>query len=230
MHSSNRKENKHMIKKSENTLYDVLKVSRKATVSEIVSAYHTVKNAFSKDSVATYSLFSPEEKQGELVQVEEAYQILSNIDKRRLYDQHLEKHETVSFSALSELELKQKASASGRVNFEITPTPTVASSSPSSAPISGVTEPAEPIAPLSPCTGSSLKILREARGLTLEDVSRITKIPSKFVAALESEDLKRLPTRVYVQGFVKNLATLYRIDPKKSAAEYLDNTSKTPPP
>ena len=34
-------------------------------------------------------------------------------------------------------------------------------------------------------------------------------------------DLKTLPARVYLQGFLRNLASLYRIDLKDSLASYL---------
>ena len=72
--------------KEEETFYEILKVDRKATVAEIVAAYHSAKNAFSKDSVATYSLFNNDEAQTVLNKLEEAYLTLSNFEKRAEYE------------------------------------------------------------------------------------------------------------------------------------------------
>jgi cytoskeletal protein RodZ len=74
-----------------------------------------------------------------------------------------------------------------------------------------------------PVTGTRLREIREKRTLSLDDVSRITKIPTKFLRAIEEDDLKRMPARVYLQGFVKNLATLYRLNPKDTVKSYLEH-------
>lgn len=224
------------------THYEVLKVSPRATVAEIVSAYHTAKNAFSKDSVATYSLFSPEEAQVELKRLEEAYLTLSNIEKRSEYDRRLAKGEG-------------EAEVGGPTLTPVrTPSPTVAPSPqtasldlgeplkveviPAPAAIFTPTVPPsvpEATVPLSdplPATGTAiegatLRGLREARGLSVDDVSRITKIPAKFIKAIEGEDKVRLPARVYIQGFVKNLATLYKLDPVSASKTYLQHLEKS---
>jgi len=194
----------------EESYYDILKVPKKASVSEIVAAYHSVKGAFSKDSVATYSLFSSDETRSELEKLEEAYQVLSNIDKRREYDQKLLKQENQELPKMSELILKRSAEASA-MSAPLTPTPVPGGESDASN---------------DPCSGVILKGLRTKRGLSIEDVSRITKIPSKFIAAIEAEEISKLPTRVYIQGFVKNLASLYRLNPSAAGAQYLEKTFK----
>lgn len=214
----------------EENYYQLLKVDPRATVAEIVSAYHTAKNAFSKDSVATYSLFSPEEAESMLSKLEEAYLTLSNLDRRAEYDRHL--------TQPSEPLRPQKAPANdtldgfemggGNARVESAPSPTQsmapseegAPTTASSAPLVGPEE----------CSGAGLRDIRTRRGLSLEDVARITKIPSKFIRSLEDDDFKRLPARVYIQGFIKNMAVLYRIDPKttvKSYLAYLDRAHPT---
>lgn len=70
-------------------------------------------------------------------------------------------------------------------------------------------------------TGPILKAIREKRGLSLEDTARITKIPSRFIRALENGDVKQLPARVYIQGFIRNLASLYRLEPQSALKSYL---------
>jgi hypothetical protein len=70
-------------------------------------------------------------------------------------------------------------------------------------------------------SGEELKKIRENRGLSIEDVARITKIPTRFVINLEADLFKELPARVYVQGFIKNMAGLYRVEMNTLVKAYL---------
>jgi curved DNA-binding protein CbpA len=66
--------------------YDVLDIRPNASPSEVREAYYRAKSAYNKDSVALYSLIAPGEREDILTRIEEAYEILSNEDKRRRYD------------------------------------------------------------------------------------------------------------------------------------------------
>jgi flagellar biosynthesis protein FlhG len=207
-------------RKAEETFYDVLKVDPRATIAEIVAAYHTAKNAFSRESMATYSLFSPDETQAILSKLDEAYQTLSNIEKKRDYDQLLAERTQEGRpmpAALTELELKQKA--------QLLPPAESQEKKPGESPAEKAPA-AGPLPAYETITGAILKEIREKRALALEDVSRITKIPIKFIQAIESQEPGALPARVYLQGFVKNLAVLYKLDPKTTVTAYLKNIDK----
>ena len=52
--------------------------------------------------------------------------------------------------------------------------------------------------------GQVLTQAREQMGLTIEDVSQITKIRSKYIRALESGNVYEIPGRVYALGFLKS--------------------------
>lgn len=187
------------------THYDVLRLTRGATTAEIVSAYHAAKNAFSGESVATYSLFSNDESKIMIARLDEAYITLSNVEKKREYDQWLNRR----------LEDEQ----------ELDPTridPATAEASPDLGVAGKVTVLAD-----TQVTGSTFRHLRESRGLGAIDVARITKIPVKFIEAIENDEPSVLPARVYLQGFIKNLAVLYHIDPKTSASSYLSRFTDT---
>lgn len=202
----------------EETFYDVLKVDNRATIAEIVAAYHTAKNAFSRESMATYSLFSPDETQAILSKLDEAFQTLSNIEKKRDYDKALTERssgESVP-SPLTELELKQKAQLLPRGEAGATSTVPAAPQAPANTPLPSYDS----------ITGAVLKEIRERRALTLDDVVRITKIPTKFVKAIEADSMNSLPARVYLQGFVKNMAVLYKLDPKTTVKSYLEHIDK----
>lgn len=229
-------------RKAEETFYDVLKVDPRATITEIVAAYHSAKNAFSKDSVATYSLFSPEETNAILSRLEEAYLTLSNVDKKREYDRQMllrqEGHadgnvlmadfqNSGATSAASEApvftptaDASSRTETSSAANAEGAEVRRMPTKIPANAPAIEIGE--------GPLTGAMLREAREKRALSLDDVSRITKIPTKFLRAIETDELRTIPARVYLQGFVKNLATLYRLDPAQAVKAYLQHIDSLP--
>jgi len=66
--------------------YELLNISRTATVQEIERAYHFCKATYQEDSIAHYSLVSEKERKTILDRIEKAYQTLSDLNKRKLYD------------------------------------------------------------------------------------------------------------------------------------------------
>ncbi len=196
---------------SEETLYDILRISPRATFSEITSAYHTAKNAFSKDSLATYSLMPEEDSAAFLTQLETAYMTLTNPDKRRAYDNRLASGGTI----------QEEASMTHTQ-------PTLQSSLSTAPPINIPTQPQieTNFSDSTLIIGLNLVQIRESKGLTLSDVSRITKIPIRYLKALEEYDSKALPAKVYIQGFLRNLVQLYRLDPKNTVSSYMEQLEK----
>src|SRR5579885_2558141 len=70
------------------TYYDILDLKPDASPQEVREAYLRTKSTYNKDSVALYTLVSADEREDMLAKVEQAYEILSNADKRREYDRH----------------------------------------------------------------------------------------------------------------------------------------------
>ncbi|MEK6704950.1 MAG: helix-turn-helix domain-containing protein [Bdellovibrionota bacterium] len=68
------------------TYYEVLNITPDATPNEIKEAYIRAKSAYNKDSVALYTLISHEERESALKHIEQAYQVLSDRQKRAEYD------------------------------------------------------------------------------------------------------------------------------------------------
>lgn len=54
--------------------------------------------------------------------------------------------------------------------------------------------------------GSKLKKIRQEKEIDLEKLSNITKIQVKYLKWLEEDNYKKLPVKVYVEGFIKNYA------------------------
>lgn len=62
--------------------------------------------------------------------------------------------------------------------------------------------------------GQRLYEERIKKGLTLEEVSKATKIRANFLLAIEKGEYNKLPSSAYVQGFVRNYAEFLGL-PKK---------------
>ena len=69
------------------SFYEMLDVRKNATPEVIREAYVRAKHAFANESLATYSLFDRDQSRKMLEEIESAYNILSDPDKRRRYDQ-----------------------------------------------------------------------------------------------------------------------------------------------
>src|SRR5215470_14535372 len=54
-----------------------------------------------------------------------------------------------------------------------------------------------------PSVGACLRALREARGGSLEDMARATRVGSQQIEALEADRFKELPAPVFVKGFIR---------------------------
>jgi curved DNA-binding protein CbpA len=67
--------------------YDILEISRNASQKEIDMAYIRCKNAYSEDSVAIYSLMNADDCSKMVESIEEAYSVLCDPDKRKLYNE-----------------------------------------------------------------------------------------------------------------------------------------------
>lgn len=69
--------------------------------------------------------------------------------------------------------------------------------------------------------GQLLKRLREARHLTIDELADATKIRKVYLRAIEEVDLENLPGRVFLRGFLTQIARVLRVDKVKLADGYL---------
>ena len=63
---------------------------------------------------------------------------------------------------------------------------------------------------------------REARGQTIEDVARVTRIQQRTLERLEGGRFDELPADVFVRGFIRNYARCVGIDADEALARYGD--------
>lgn len=59
---------------------------------------------------------------------------------------------------------------------------------------------------------------RKSQNLSIEEVSRATKIRAEFLQAIERGDYKKLPSPAYAHGFVRNYAKFLGLPVEKSLA------------
>ena len=60
--------------------------------------------------------------------------------------------------------------------------------------------------------GERLRVAREEKGLTLEDVAAQTRIPRRHLESLEISDWEHLPAPTYTNGFAKSYASVVGLD------------------
>ena len=70
--------------------------------------------------------------------------------------------------------------------------------------------------------GDKFRKAREAKELTLDDVSNVTKIGPRMLQAIEEENFDRLPGGVFNKGFIRAYAKHLGLDPEVAITEYLD--------
>lgn len=68
--------------------------------------------------------------------------------------------------------------------------------------------------------GACLRQIREKLNLDIKTVSLLSQIKPVYLEDLEVGDYDKLPSDVYVRGFIKNLSQLYRIDETALIEQY----------
>jgi cytoskeletal protein RodZ len=78
--------------------------------------------------------------------------------------------------------------------------------------------------------GERLKRERELREVSIEEITKSTRISTRFLEALENENWDRLPGGVFGHGFVRSIARYLGLDEESLLAEYdLARAESLPP-
>lgn len=81
-----------------------------------------------------------------------------------------------------------------------------------------------------PSFGEKLKLEREKKKMTLEDISTTTKISTRMLHALEEDKFTQLPGGIFNKGFVRAYARTLGLDEDQTIADYLEASGEAPPP
>ena len=200
-----------MLKKIDDmNYYELLEVSYRATTQEIHKAYERVRKIYDPNSIALYSLFSPEETEKIRQRVEDAYRTLIYDENRRDYDRTLRDIPLPPETPQPELRYQQRPLAAPQRTPRMAE-PTVSAAAPRAEESQQQQVPAQPPMPataqpvpadITEFTGPVLKMMREQRGLSIRTVSDTTKLSTRYIEGIEEENYKKLPARPYIRGFL----------------------------
>lgn len=79
-----------------------------------------------------------------------------------------------------------------------------------------------------PSFGEKLKLEREKRKITLDQISASTKIGTRMLQALEEDRFTQLPGGIFNKGFVRAYARVVGLDEDQAVADYLQASGEAP--
>jgi flagellar biosynthesis protein FlhG len=182
----------------EPTLYAVLGVTRSASDEEIRRAYKRQREIYATGGLATISLLDAEQLAAAQRKLDEAYDTLLELVRRRAYD----------LSTFPEPEPQVLSARSTRPGL-------------AAEQLMLQAELQREIGPDTEFTGAMLRKVRESQGLELAEISAKTKIGRTYLQAIEDERFEELPALVYTRGFLVELAKQLRLDPAHVQKTYL---------
>jgi hypothetical protein len=222
-----------MIKKIEDlNFYELLEVGPSATAQDIHKAYERVRRVYEPNSIALYSLFTPEEIAVIHQRIEEAYRTLVYEDNRKRYDALLRGQEELPEpppplrpESRFQAPTVQAALSLHSVNRHTGGADGAANVPPVQHTPSPYHPPAEATAPAPPFsgefTGPSIKLMREQRGWSIRYVADTTKVGSRYLEYIEGENYAKLPARPYLRGFLGLYAKALGYEPERMISDYL---------
>lgn len=209
------------------TFYELLDVPTNAARLQIREAYIRIKHTYASGSQALYSLVSDEEARQMMDRAEEAYRVLDDEHLRKEYDEKMNIQRDVRSSVQEFGGLSQGDLAQSKVRRSLKEEDDDVSIWNSSQTV----EPQRPRLPTSftkikkfaahafdndvlelvrsmqaePMLfdGKSLVQLREAVGVSQNEVQERTKVSLEYIKGLENNDFHKLPSLVYIRGFTK---------------------------
>ncbi|HEX8649762.1 MAG TPA: helix-turn-helix domain-containing protein [Pyrinomonadaceae bacterium] len=69
--------------------------------------------------------------------------------------------------------------------------------------------------------GEQLRLAREARGISLREISEQTRISTRYLEAIEADDYKRLPGGIFNKSFIKAYAKYIGYDEQEALEAYM---------
>lgn len=78
--------------------------------------------------------------------------------------------------------------------------------------------------------GAYLREIRTAKGLSLEEVSRTTRVSQRYLEALETDALNELPAAVFTKGFIRAYCQVLGDPPDEALTRYRQLVGESSPP
>jgi curved DNA-binding protein CbpA len=198
--------------------YEILQVPANARADEIKNAYRDALAIYEAESVATYSLFSEEQRERLLQAIETAFGTLINEDKRTAYNQMLIDTGRMEADIFSRQGQRQLAAYSD--TWSTSTEKNLSQWVQKKADTPEIRQLIETILSQETLSGLALKQLREAYGIELSEIYAITKISGDSLKRIETNQFEDLPAEVYLKQFLKTYAELLNIDSRHVVDSY----------
>jgi curved DNA-binding protein CbpA len=199
--------------------YQVLQIPANARADEIKHAYRDALAIYEAESVATYSLFSDEQRERLLQAIETAFETLINEEKRTVYNQMLIDTGQVNvavFSRQGQRELETCCDTRTLSNEK-----RLSQWVQKKADTAEIRQLIEAILSKEILSGMELKQLREAYGIDIAEIHAVTKISGDSLKRIEANQFADLPAEIYVKQFLKAYAEVLHIDSGHVIDSYL---------
>ena len=203
--------------------YEILKIPITSSYYEIKRAYKDTLSLYNEDSIVTYSLFSKEERDKIIEDIQNAFSTLTDDRKRAAYDQMLVdsgQMETLIPSKEKQYGSSPLSSTHTHVNENQLYTRVK-----EKLLMEDVKALLDEILLQERLSGDDLKKLRKSVGVKIQEIQFITKISASVLNAMEENRFKELPPDTYLKGFLRSYAKVLQIDPQKVIDGYLKTIS-----
>ncbi|MFI5390795.1 MAG: helix-turn-helix domain-containing protein [Bacteriovoracales bacterium] len=201
----------------EKNYYEILDVASTADQNQIYQGYLRQRNAYAQDNIAVYSLMTKNDSERQVQQIQEAFDIIGNPEKRKIYDQargynnHWYLKETSMVTPTKESNNQSISKLISVKKYELN---------------FKVDESFEKeIESTIDFTGEILKKIRTYKNLDLNRLSDMTKISSTYLKNIEEENFSGLPAPAYVRGFVFQYAKCLKLNPQMVSSSYIKRMS-----
>lgn len=205
---------------TEQNYYTLLGISPKASFGEVQSAYNQALSIYSTDSIATYSLFTQQERERILSRLVDAYKTLTDSQLRREYDHFLIERREISPQDIGYSSLKDSNITRGKLR-EVSKESLIQKEKDTEI----ENQPSESNLDLfdsqTLVTGKSIKMVRAAIEISLEEIYQKTNIPEKTLEDIEEENFEKLPALVYLKGFLKAYAKILNVNQTQMVNGYM---------
>jgi hypothetical protein len=109
------------------------------------------------------------------------------------------------------------------------PPPPTPAARPTPLPAAEARQPLPVLPDGAPWTGEVLRQVREARGISVQQIAERTRVTRHHIENIEGDQFPSLPAPVYLRGILLSLARELRLDGQRVARSYLDRVAAASP-
>lgn len=199
--------------------YEILDISSDASPFEIRNAYKIALQMYGNSSPASYSFFSKYERDKLLSMLEKAFLTLINKETRSEYDRKLLEDGIVVEESLYCEDSKEPIPI---IDLKRSKERTSVTSISKDLRLQAASNPVIiEILAQDVLTGEDMKKMREALGVSLENISEHTKIRIGFLNAIEEDQFDALPSRFHLRSFLKSYLDCFHTNSESIIARYM---------